>query len=172
MAKRINSKIYSDTLPSGLMDESPKRTLSQPTPKAPESNIFTADQLNVGDIIYDSRFGLMLLTLKRPGTESGLAFRLHGKSIFNMTPVMSDQNHSFVLHEVSVLEGRIRLATDEDIINALSDTLHQEQISSEVQLTIYPESRNIAIYHSGNGECLILDEAEILELKRILKQIY
>src|ERR1035437_3231943 len=96
----------------------------------------TPIKLSVGDIIYHRILGLMVLTeAVADQNEAGFSFKIHGKKLFRMSHLFTENPTVYSLSEKSLY--RVRLATDEDIIEELSRDICSSAISPEIELFVF-----------------------------------
>lgn len=120
-------------------------------------------KLKVGDIIVHKTLGLMVL-IETISERSSSLRNHHGNPLFRMDRLIASKEWSWILHDKTIEAGKVRLATDEDIIESLTWQLCTLNIDG-ISLTIMPESECIVI------EEYMLDRAAIAKLKKALEEL-
>jgi uncharacterized membrane protein len=124
--------------------------------------------LKVGDIIYHPSLGCMaLIEQLSPKDASNLSVRLHGNALFKMTQLISKEQNIWNLYEKS--GSKIRMATEEDILNELQDTMCSIDLNESVTLSIARGFNSVYIFDSFGG--IFLDMDGVLALKRVLDEV-
>lgn len=135
-------------------------------------------KLKVGDIINHKTLGLMVLTEVYPKQNpKSLQFHFHGEALFKMQRLISEDHVKYILYLKTLEEGKVSLATDEDIVERLTDCIGSSEISESggegggglVRLHLYNKERGIAL--SDDFSFIYLDEKAIQALKKKLDEI-
>lgn len=127
---------------------------------------------NVGDIIVHNSLGLMILVEKCPGDYLPRTIALHGIALFKMERLNSHKgSNKWILYDQGIEKYRVRLAADEDIIDALIHSLCTQKIGNQFETSFYPKDRAMSIYSVDSDNFIYLDIEAIKCLKRHLKEI-
>ncbi len=128
--------------------------------------------MKVNDIILHKNLGLMILVEEYPKKDysNSFAFKLHGTPLFRMMRLMSsagaNESNTWTLHDSSL--HKVRLATDDDIIEALTDGLCTIYLDDNITLSFNPIDESMCL--SGD-DSIYLTKSSIKLLKKYLKEL-
>ena len=127
--------------------------------------------LKIGDIISHSTHGLMVLIEDHETSESSLAFKLHGKSLFRMQALLGQGSFSYILYESSLDRNQVRLATDDQIIEALTNSMASEDISQSVGLGVDIKEGAAYLFEKDGDSFIYLTNDDLKKLQKKLNEI-
>lgn len=119
---------------------------------------------SVGDVLFHKRLGLVILTEKINEEKDS---RMFGKILFKMELLNNlNSNNKYNLYENQL--DQIRLASDNDYINRLTNEFLTFFISKDFSIGFNPETGFICL--SDTYDTVVLSKKDFKKLKQIINQ--
>jgi hypothetical protein len=122
----------------------------------------------VGDIIRHKNLGLMVLMSACDDSECRTLAGLHGKALFKMTHFCSESETRYILHQSAIDQGKVGLATEDEIVSELTDLTYSSEVTPDLHLHVFHQQKRVAIESRFCDEWLFLD---LKELQALLAKI-